>query len=360
MISKDPTIERLVDNGAAVAIAISGGKDSSVAALMAKQYLDDRKHTGPRVLIHSDLGSVEWKDSIVVCERLAERVDMPLIVVRRQAGGMMQRWQTRWANNVTRYVELSCVKLILPWSTPSMRFCTSELKTAIIGRELVKRFRGQQIITVLGIRRDESPNRSKTPVCKINTGLTRADGTAGVDWNPIVDMTRDMVFRAHEMFKFPLHEAYTTYGSSRVSCSFCIMSKQADLIAASRCEDNADIYREMCSLELESCFSFQSNTWLSEIAPHLLTAEQQDRIPQAKEIAIKRASLEAQIPNHLLFTKNWPEVIPTFPEARLLVQVRREVADLQGLKVRYTTALQLISRYLRLMAEKNERQERAK
>ncbi|WP_454872978.1 hypothetical protein [Paraburkholderia xenovorans] len=45
---------------------------------------------------------------------------------------MLARWQKRWENNVTRYRELSCVLLILLWSTPSMRFCTSELKTAVI------------------------------------------------------------------------------------------------------------------------------------------------------------------------------------------------------------------------------------
>src|SRR5581483_2926625 len=99
-------------------------------------------HRGPRVLIHSDLGRVEWGDSLPQCERLAAHLGLELIVVRRQAGGLMERWQTRWANNVARCAALECVKLILPWSTASMRFCTSELKTAIICRELVQRFPG--------------------------------------------------------------------------------------------------------------------------------------------------------------------------------------------------------------------------
>ena len=45
----------------------------------------------------------------------------PTIVVRRAAGDMMDRWLKRWSNNLARYVNLNCVKLILPWSTPSMR-----------------------------------------------------------------------------------------------------------------------------------------------------------------------------------------------------------------------------------------------
>jgi hypothetical protein len=52
---------------------------------------------------------------------------------------MLALWQGRWANNLTRYRDLLCVKLILPWSTPSMRFCTSELKTAVIASALKKR-----------------------------------------------------------------------------------------------------------------------------------------------------------------------------------------------------------------------------
>jgi hypothetical protein len=47
-----------------------------------------------------------------------------LHTTRRAAGGMMERWEKRWSNNVTRYENLECVKLILPWSTPAMRYCT--------------------------------------------------------------------------------------------------------------------------------------------------------------------------------------------------------------------------------------------
>ena len=41
-------------------------------------------------------------------------------------------WLSRWAANVARYANLECVKLILPWSTAAQRFCTAELKSAVI------------------------------------------------------------------------------------------------------------------------------------------------------------------------------------------------------------------------------------
>jgi hypothetical protein len=131
-VATTPDVEALLATDAVVAIGVSGGKDSVACALAVARYLDAIGHAGPRVLVHADLGRVEWKDSAPSCERLAATIGWELITVRRRAGDMLARWQKRWENNVTRYRELSCVRLILPWSTPSMRFCTSELKSAVI------------------------------------------------------------------------------------------------------------------------------------------------------------------------------------------------------------------------------------
>jgi tRNA(Ile)-lysidine synthase TilS/MesJ len=121
-VSSTPEVDALLDGDAVVAIGVSGGKDSVACALAVARHLDLIGHTGPRVLVHADLGRVEWKDSAPACERLAAHLGWELLTVRRKAGDMLARWQKRWENNVTRYRELSCVRLILPWSTPSMRF----------------------------------------------------------------------------------------------------------------------------------------------------------------------------------------------------------------------------------------------
>jgi len=319
--------------------------------LATSRYLDSINHTGERVLIHSDLGSIEWDDSISICEKVSERLNLPLIIVSRKAGGMMQRWQSRWANNIRRYTELLCAKLILPWSTPSMRFCTSELKTTIICRELAKRFKGQTIINVTGIRRAESANRAKAELFKENKLLTKNDGTKGFDWLPIVEMETEDVFLAHKYFDFPLHEAYTEYNSSRVSCRFCIMSNKGDLNASASCEANQQIYREICELEITSAYSFQSSQWLSDIAPHLLIPEQLESLALAKQIAIERDKLQLQIPKHLLFVKGkpFPQSIPNFKEAVMLANVRTRVSKLQNLDSKYLGPFAVIDRYTELM-----------
>ena len=352
MIATTPAIDQALAANAPVAAGISGGKDSGALLVALDQYLNGIGHTGPRLAIHSDLGRVEWRESLPQCESLAQRVGWELVVVRRQAGDLMDRWLVRWANNVARYANLECVKLILPWSTPAMRFCTSELKTAIICRELIKRFPGQTIISASGIRRDESAQRAKALVAQPQTKLTsKTHQTTGYDWHPIIDWSLSDVLAFHEAHGIPLHEAYMVYGASRVSCAFCIMSSRADLLAASSCPDNQDIYREMVDLEIVSSFSFQGG-WLGDVAPQLLTEVQIAGLAEAKRKAEQRSTIEARIPKHLLYTKGWPTVMPSGAEARMLAEVRHEIGQLMEIEVRYTTADSIQGRYAELMRDR--------
>lgn len=140
-LAVDPCVTELLAAHATVAVGVSGGKDSQAVALAVARHLDAIGHTGPRVLIHADLGRVEWRDSLPVCERLAAHLGWELLVVRRRAGDMLDRWESRWVSRSEAYVRLETVLLTLPWSTPGMRFCTGEMKTDVISRELRQRLR---------------------------------------------------------------------------------------------------------------------------------------------------------------------------------------------------------------------------
>ncbi len=124
-VALDSQVDVALSGQAPVFAGVSGGKDSQALAYRLQAHLDANGHIGPRALIHSDLGRIEWRDSITVCERLAQRLGWELIVVRRAAGDMMDRWLSRWDANVERYAALSCVRLIMPWSSAAQRFCTS-------------------------------------------------------------------------------------------------------------------------------------------------------------------------------------------------------------------------------------------
>ncbi|HMP79302.1 MAG TPA: phosphoadenosine phosphosulfate reductase family protein [Pirellulaceae bacterium] len=353
-VATTPEVDALLSQNAPVAIGVSGGKDSSAVAFATVAHLDRIGHCGERLLIHSDLGATEWRDSLPWCHKLASRLGLELVVVRRAKGDMMDRWEQRWSDNCRRYVELSCVQLILPWSTPGMRFCTSEMKTSVICRELTDRFPGQTIISVTGIRRDESRGRQNAPIYKPQPKLTsKTRQTTGIDWHPIAHWPLKQVFAYLQDQDFPLHPAYAQWGMSRVSCAFCIMSSMRDIAASVRCPDNHDLYRRMVALELRSTFAFQGDKWLADVAPELLSSADAVRIPFTKLAAKHRQESEALVPRHLLYTKGWPTCIPTETEAELLCQVRMRVAGIVGLEIGYTSTSSLISRYRALYEQKH-------
>src|SRR5258708_9591154 len=161
----DSTIEELLRKQSPVALSLSGGIDGATAAAYVFQDLKEKGYRGPIIGIHSHLGRVEHTDSQPQCQRLCDHLGIELVIVEREKGDMMDRWLQRWQDNLTRFTQLLCVKLILPWSTASMRFCSSELKASIICRYLISRFIQLDILNVLGIRLDESPNRATAPIC---------------------------------------------------------------------------------------------------------------------------------------------------------------------------------------------------
>ncbi|GHP00853.1 hypothetical protein KSF_109000 [Reticulibacter mediterranei] len=356
-LAVDETVADLTRRHAPVAACLSGGIDGATAAAYAFSNLRANGYQGPFIGIHSDLGRVEHTDSQPQCQRLCDQLGIELVVVRRQSGDMMDRWLQRWRDNVNRYSQLLCVKLVLPWSTASMRFCTSELKTAIICRELVQRFPGQTILQILGIRWDESPDRAKAPICTPQPKLfSKTLGTNGYSWNPILAWEKEQCFEYHRAHGLSIHEAYR-HGMSRISCIFCILAKLSDLVAATANSAYHDLYREMVMLEIISTFSFQSKRWLGDIAEHLLTDEMRWGLAEAKRKATLREAVEKRIPKHLHYTRHWPTVMPTWEEARLLAEVRCEIAAIMGIEMSYTEPDAIRGRYSELIEEKARRDE---
>lgn len=208
-------VQELLDQKAPVAVGVSGGKDSHAVAWAMSKLLED--YEGPKVLIHSDLGSVEWLDSLPACERIAEATGWELMTCARKAGGMMERWESRWESSTRRYVNMETVCVVLPWSTPAMRFCTSELKVDPITSALKKRFGKVPMINVTGIRAEESSARAKQPI--VSPGAKLPPGS--ISWRPIHSWLLEDVWEAIRESGVDAHEAYTRFGSSRVSCRFC-------------------------------------------------------------------------------------------------------------------------------------------
>ncbi|WP_157158253.1 phosphoadenosine phosphosulfate reductase family protein [Delftia sp. Cs1-4] len=222
------------------------------------------------------------------------------------------------------------------------------MKGAILSRAMRARHPTGPIVSAVGLRREESTARARQPVAKPDARLTRARG-AGLSWHAILHWPRQDVLDYIRLHGGVLHEAYRIYGSTRVSCAFCVLASRADLRAASCCDDNAAVYRELVRLEVRSTFAFQAGHWLGDVAPALLEPALRAGLAEAKERAALRQAAEAEIPAHLLYVAGWPVSMPTLAEARHLASVRCRVAEAVGMRVRCTDAESVVARFGELM-----------
>lgn len=351
-------IEQAVRAGAVVSFSVSGGKDGATAALELSPLLDAMGHPkSKRVVVQADLGSIEWAASIAAGRLLADRLGIEHVLVKRAAGGMLERWAQRWRNGVARYESLSVVNIIAPWSSAKLRFCTSELKAAPIASELRRRFRGETIISVMGIRAEESPTRAHMPIASTDALLYgQRDGTRGFKYFPAFHYTLDDVRETHRAHGFPMHESYTTFGASRVSCSMCIFSALGDLKAALLDDRNHPTYRTIVDLEIASAFSFQPGRWAADVRPDLLSNEQRAAVLRAKHLASVRRDLEARIPADLRYDKRgWPTRIPTHAEAAQIALIRWELNERYGFAQTYSTAYAVRDRFTELFDARSAR-----
>ena len=124
-----PDVLAAIEDGADIVFSLSGGKDSSAAALAVTEFLDSVGHPAEkRRSIHADLGMIEWPSTSGFVETIATMLAVDLSVVRRKAGGLVQRWEQRWKSSLRRYENLETYQLVPPFSSARLRFCTGETK----------------------------------------------------------------------------------------------------------------------------------------------------------------------------------------------------------------------------------------
>ncbi|EKU73325.1 MULTISPECIES: phosphoadenosine phosphosulfate reductase domain-containing protein [Sphingomonadales] len=358
-VAFDSVILSAVEQKAWFAFSLSGGKDSTLSAWAAMSLLDRLGHPRDRrIAIHADLGRAEWRSTPAMVEEIAARLDVPLAVVRRPAGDMVARWEQRFESGKARYEALETYNLIGPWSSASLRFCQSEMKATQIGPELARRFRGETIVSVIGLRREESVTRRFTPVSREDHRFAKPGNRAGthmISWHPLVHWTAAQVFAAHVAHNLPLHEAYARYGAGRLSCAFCVLASLSDIAASTCAPGNLDLYRHLVAIEADSTFSFQPGRWLADVAPQLLQPSLLRTIHQSKIDAGERRRLESSMPPHLRFVKGWPPCVPTSDEAAQIATVRSTILRRHGLQNLYPTGADVRARFGTLLALKDAR-----
>jgi 3'-phosphoadenosine 5'-phosphosulfate sulfotransferase (PAPS reductase)/FAD synthetase len=346
---------------------VSGGKDSDVLGILANKFLKAIDYPGERILIHADLGVIEHAESIDQVRRLAEFINWKLVIVRREKGDLLDRYEQRWHDNCVRYADLSCINLISPYPQSGSPFCRSDVKVAPILQKAATLFPGKTILNLVGLRAEESAKRASNPVSRPNPKLKRSDGTNGHDWYPLLSMKVETIWLIHRQVNFLPHPQYAR-GNSRISCAYCFLASQADWKFGSDVTTNHESYRRITSLELRSGFSYQQNHWLADIRPDLINAPL--AIAAAKEKARTRKLAEQAIPSHMLFKNDgglhgWPQRQPSMADCEILAQARHQMSKLMGSEIKattgkdvaYTTALDVYNRYAELLALKDAKTE---
>lgn len=246
-------VRAALDSGATVALSVSGGKDSQAMACAVLAYMAEEGLDNPVVAVHADLGRAEWTQTPGVVRRQAAAWGVPLRVVMRGDGAdLLDRIQHR-ASQVAPGV---------PWSPGAKaRYCTSDLKREPINK-LLRRL-GSVVISVEGIRAEESPNRRKMPCCEERTKIA-TNSRHALTWRPILDWSESDVWEAIGGREGPnVHPAYAL-GNERLSCSTCIYASRQDLINGRR--NNPTFFDELVQIENKTGMAFHmSQKFLTQL-----------------------------------------------------------------------------------------------
>jgi 3'-phosphoadenosine 5'-phosphosulfate sulfotransferase (PAPS reductase)/FAD synthetase len=271
-------IQQALSKGAKIYSSISGGKDGQAMTKSLHNWGFPIEG-----LIHADLGRVEWKESLPMCQKQSKELNIPLFIVKRKDGlGLLEYWKRRM------HLLQGSEKPF--WSSSKARYCTSDLKRGPINAFFTST-KNNFIISCEGIRAEESPARAKKEPLTIRSnssnfykGMTVEQAITNFNpkkklvltWYPIFNFTLDEVwntyntthwalcnFREHYVKSngyinslWPFHPAYVR-GNDRVSCKICILGSLNDIQNGAR--EDPELLNEMITMEEYSGFTFKQN-----------------------------------------------------------------------------------------------------
>jgi len=243
-------IQNLIDRGAIFYVSHSAGKDSQA------MYLHLTRHTmipaDQIVVVHADLGEVEWKGVISHIEDTIEPRH-PLNVVR--AGKtLLEMVEKRFKNRPDAP----------SWPSAAYRQCTSDLKRDPIHKFIRNdlKARGKTLaLNCTGIRAEESSARAKKNPFTLNKLLSKA-GRKVYDWMPIFDWTTEEVFDRIDKSHQAPHWAYQE--NERLSCVFCIMGCANDLNHGAR--QRPELFAKYVEIEKRTGYTMFQGKSLEEKA----------------------------------------------------------------------------------------------
>jgi 3'-phosphoadenosine 5'-phosphosulfate sulfotransferase (PAPS reductase)/FAD synthetase len=270
-----------------IAVSSSAGKDSQamldeVVSLASAQGVRDRI-----VVIHADLGRVEWQGTRELAEEQAAAYGLPFIAVSRTgtvSDGRSRDGNPLYAEGEARGDLLDQVehraaqlraqgKASPAWMSSASRYCTADHKRGPIGTAFTRlaqewqaatgNRRACRILDCQGLRAEESPARAKKPNFRVRTS-TKSQVVH--TWLPIQDWKVGQVWERIRQSGVRYHYAYDL-GMPRLSCVFCIFAPKAALLIAGK--HNRALLAEYVRVERETGYSFKADASLADIEAEL-------------------------------------------------------------------------------------------
>ena len=197
-------------------INFSGGKDSSAMLhlLVSRYAATHRLH-----VVFADTGweqttTGEWESARDWCRRCASRYNLPLHVVSNPRRTLLEEVAERGK-----------------FPSAGQRWCTAHHKRNPIQKWIRNHVDNPYIVNAIGIRAEESPNRSRMLAVSRDRALSTRSRTV-FTWYPIFTWPLAKVWNYHEIHDLPIHPVYGFL--PRFSCRVCIFHRGRDLAAVRR------------------------------------------------------------------------------------------------------------------------------
>ncbi len=247
-------IQDLANRGAIFYVSHSGGKDSQAMYIAVNKVVPY-----PQIrVIHADLGEVEHTD---VTQHIFNTTHRTMTIAKAyhkdgtRADFFSLIRQRRASLDAKGQLDAPA------FPSSAARFCTSDLKTGPIWREI--RQDGKAIVVnCVGIRGQESKARAKKVAQRGTLHINAKNNNSkrvAYDWWPIADWTLQEVWREitgagqqpHPAYKLQMGSNNTWWatGNDRLSCAFCIFGSRNDLQRAA--VQRPELLDALSQLEIE-------------------------------------------------------------------------------------------------------------
>ncbi|WP_431976034.1 phosphoadenosine phosphosulfate reductase family protein [Micromonospora haikouensis] len=233
-----------------ILINSSAGKDSQAMLHHLARQARAQDATGRVVVVHADLGDVEWTGTAALAQEQAEAYGLRFEIVRRTQSTLLEQVEQRGM-----------------WPSAKARYCTSDQKRAPI-RKLITALvaelaldRTAQVLNCLGMRAAESCARARKEAFQLDTGASSSRRQVWT-WLPIHDWADERVWSTIRASGVRIHPVYAE-GMTRASCSFCILASKPDLLRAVRLRP--ELAARYAALEARIGHRFRADVSMAEL-----------------------------------------------------------------------------------------------